>query len=345
MRDDPGLDVSAIAACLESHYGIRVASIAYLPIGYDLSASVYEVVAADGTRYFLKLWSGPVTETSLLIQRALIDCGIRNVLAPQPTRESAVWSPLDGPAGYSVVLHPFIRGESAMVAGMSDDQWRQFGATLRAIHDSGLGQTFRGRIRSETFALPSATLVRRLLAHIDRLEFESAAATRFAEFWRANDGQIQRMLTRVEELGKSLRTKTFELVLCHGDIHAANILVGDDGRIWLIDWDSPLIAPRERDLLFVVGSRIARPVEFREETLFFEGYGAIEIDSNALIYYRYERIIEDLGEFAESVFMDPDLSEHAREDQVNLATSFFAPDGDIDRAEIVDRTRCPNASV
>ncbi len=324
-----------IAVCLEAHYGLRVASAAFLPVGYNPNAAAYRVVSREGEAYFLKVRFGQVDWSRLVVPRALIDLGVRNVLAPLPSRSSALWCPLDGYPGYGVVLYPFVRGESAMVAGLSDDQWREFGTTLRAVHDSGFNKRLRGRLPVETFSLPSAALVRRLLELVDATRFEGPAATRFAAFWRENAWRIRRILARTEALGVSLRRRPREFVLCHADIHAANLLVGEDGRIWLIDWDGPLVAPRERDLLFVVGSRIARPVEPREKALFFEGYGPVEIDPDALVYYRYERIVEDLGEFGKSVLLNPALGEQAREEEAELAMNFFAPGGDIDRAETV----------
>jgi spectinomycin phosphotransferase len=42
-------------------------------------------------------------------------------------------------------------------------------------------------------------------------------------------------------------------VLCHADLHTWNVLVDGDGRLWLVDWDEAILAPRERDLMFLVG--------------------------------------------------------------------------------------------
>jgi spectinomycin phosphotransferase len=331
-RDDPGLDLDAIAACLEAEFGLRVRSIAFLPLGYDLTAAVYKVVAADGISYFLKIRFGPVQESGLLVPRALFERGIRNVLAPLQTRASTLWCTC---GGWSLVLYPFIAGRNAMDAGMSEEQWREFGSTLHAVHASGLAEEFRGRLPVETFALPSAALVRRILDLTETTEFENAIAARFAAFWREHAARIEQVLARAEELGRRLQSRPFDLVLCHADIHAANILVGDDGTIHLIDWDGPLIAARERDLLFVVGSLIARTVEPREEEWFFAGYGPVAIDPEALVYYRYERIVEDLGQIGRSVMLDPGPSDQLRADQSRLAMRFFAPGGDIDHAEAV----------
>lgn len=346
LREEPGLDVRGIARCLAVHYGLCVASVTYLPIGSDLTAAVYEIVADDGSSYFLKVWFGPVFQPGLLVARTLLDRGIGAVLAPLRTTTSDLWCPLDRSAGPTIALYPFVRGESAKIVGLSAAQWRAFGASLRAVHTSGLGERFRDRLRTEDFALPSAALVRRLLDLVDGTDFGSPAAARFAAFWRDNAARIGGALARAEALGRALQAKPFELVLCHGDIHLTNVLVGADGRIWLVDWDGPLLAPRERDLLFVVGSRIGRPVQPEEEDWFFAGYGPAEVDPVALAYYRYERWVEDLGERGKSVFLDPNRSEQARAEEAAASIGFFfAPGGALDVAETVPRRRWPRGSA
>jgi Ser/Thr protein kinase RdoA (MazF antagonist) len=42
-------------------------------------------------------------------------------------------------------------------------------------------------------------------------------------------------------------------VLCHADLHTWNVLVDSVGDLWIADWDEAVLAPRERDLMFVVG--------------------------------------------------------------------------------------------
>jgi spectinomycin phosphotransferase len=288
-------DVAAVTACLSAHYGPDLAAVGSLPGGFDPAATAYRVTTRDGAAYFLKVRSGPVREAGLLVARTLRDLGIRNVLAPLPTRSSALWCSLDGAAGASAVLYPFVRGETAMAAGMSPVQWREFGAMLRAVHGSGLGAPVRDRLSVAQFSLPSAAPLGRLLASADGPRVEGAATARLAAVWRVRAERLRRVLTRAEELGARLRARSFELVPCHADAHLANILVGADGRIWLVDWDDARLAPRERDLLFVVGSRIAGVVVPADEASFFAGYGPVEVAREALIYFRYERIVEDVG--------------------------------------------------
>src|SRR5918998_1584235 len=143
MRDDPGLDLDTIAACLDAEYGLRVSAITFLPLGYDLNAAVYKVIAEDGRAYFLKVRFRPVQESGLLVPWTLSNRGIRNVLAPLQTRSSELWCSCDR---RNLILYPFIAGANAMSVGMTDEQWRGFGSTLQAVHSSGLAEEFRGRL-------------------------------------------------------------------------------------------------------------------------------------------------------------------------------------------------------
>ncbi len=75
----------------------------------------------------------------------------------------------------------------------------------------------------------------------------------------------------------------------------------------------------------------------REEALFFQTYGAVEIDLTALTYYRYERAIEDLGETGRSVFFKSDQNEEEKAAEMEGIIGQFDPGDIVESALEADR--------
>jgi spectinomycin phosphotransferase len=90
----------------------------------------------------------------------------------------------------------------------------------------------------------------------------------------------------------SIVLQRLEYVLCHSDIHAGNILMEATGALYIVDWDNPILAPKERDLMSIGGGQFGNVHTAQEEALFYRGYGQTQIDPVALAYYRYERLFK-----------------------------------------------------
>jgi spectinomycin phosphotransferase len=329
MLEDPGLDRDELAAELGDGFGIAANAFRFVP-GYDQAAAAYEVTAADG-RWFAKVRFGSFANAPLEVPRALLDAGVTDVLAPVRARDGGLVHPMAGHR--AMVVYPFVAGHDAVETGLTQAQWRQFGHALRAVHDSDLPERLAARLPSETFGLISAGAVREALALARRPPVVSIAGERLAAALAERSDRILAIIEGAQDLGTELRQRTFDRVLCHADIHAANLLVADDGRVYLVDWDGAMLAPRERDLLFVIGSRIARDVLPHEEAWFFEGYGEATVDRDAIVYYRYERILEDIGAIGDSVLRNPEFSEESRAAEVRIFEAFFEPGGMLETVE------------
>ena len=90
------------------------------------------------------------------------------------------------------------------------------------------------------------------------------------------------------------------------------MLIDENGFLFIVDWDDSIMAPKERDLMFIGGGVANVWNNPREEEFFYKGYGKTEINQALLAYYRHERIIEDVAEYALEVTSDEDLDLTAR---------------------------------
>lgn len=333
--ETPGLTDAAIAARLREDYGVDPARIVPLALGADADARVARVDTAAGRPYFLKIKVriGRDGEDDLggAVARALVDGGLDPVVAPLPTRSGAVRLAV---GAYVLILYPFVAGRSGWDEGLSTRQWTEFGGFLRRLHARILPEELVRRLPRESF-VPVARW-RRVVEGLLTGAYEDTwgeAARELAALVAGRRQEIQGLLRRADTLGRRLQGGELPFGLCHGDIHTANVMVERAGRLRVVDWDQPMLAPKERDLMFVIGTALhGFSPGSPEETAFFAGYGAVAPDPVALAYYRYDWAVQDIGAFAEPVVARDDFGEAAKLAAVQGVRSVFAPGGIADAA-------------
>jgi spectinomycin phosphotransferase len=198
--------------------------------------------------------------------------------------------------------------------------------------------TLTSCIPQETYSPQWHEIVRTFLARVENDTFADPTAAKLAAFLKARRAEVLDLLGRAERLAQTLQARAPEFILCHSDLHAGNILIAANAALYIVDWDNPILAPKERDLMFAGGGQFgAGRTPQEEETLFYQGYGPTAIDPAALAYYRYERIVEDIAVYCEQLFLTSEGGED-REQSLRYLTSSFLPNNTIEIAYRSDQT-------
>jgi len=320
MLEKPGITEERIISVLQVKYANTVIDIEFLPLGLDSSAWAYRVETKEDT-YFLKLRKKMPNPAGILIPRYFKKQGFQQVMAPLVTKNGEAWANADD---FFFILYPFIIGERVMDVGMSDAHWIEFGSALKRLHTTPPTPELLHQIKSETFVPKQLDFAKELHAQVKTHKYDDPFQNELASFWLENYETIETVFERTEVLSKRMQETNLEFVICHADIHTANLLRSDDDKIYIVDWDESLLAPKERDLLFVIGSIFNDTSDGRWERLFFEGYGETEVDPLALAYYRYDWCVEDIGEFAEDIFGRENIGEETKANSIKCFKSLFA---------------------
>lgn len=329
MLEKPGFPDERILACLQDAYGLQPTRLDFLPLGYDPHTAVYRAIAVDGTPYFVKLRSGAFHELSVTLPRFLADENLAPVIPPLRTRAGRLWAELPP---YRLILSPFVEGHDVYEADLSDDQWRGYGAALRRIHDATFPPALLAAIRKEDYTPRWRDSVRRALSFGDGDIVPDPVAREAAALLQPERATILALLDRATRLAQALQATPPPSVVCHSDLHAGNYLVTDSGAFYLVDWDEPILAPKERDLMYPGAGLMGNwRTPDQEEAIFYQGYGPATIDRRALAYYRAERIIADIAVYCEELLLST-AGGADRPQSLRYLASNFEPGGTIELA-------------
>ncbi|MCX7114442.1 MAG: aminoglycoside phosphotransferase family protein [Gammaproteobacteria bacterium] len=281
MLEKQSFSDQRIIDCLHAHYGIDVVTLTFLPLGADMNASVYKVDAQDKSSYFVKLKRGHHHDIGIIIVELLHRVGIQQVIPPVKTIHGHPAQRMDD---FTLIIYPFIEGQNGFNRTLADEQWLTLGRAMRQIHEIDVPSSTKQRIRQEAYSSKWRDIVRSLYSHLEAKPTSDKIALKLLAFMKKNILIIKHLVDRAEQLAQVLKNESPPFVLCHSDIHGGNVLIDDHNTIYIVDWDDPIMAPKERDLMFMGGGVANVWNKSHEEALFYKGYGKTEVNMTILTY-------------------------------------------------------------
>ncbi|MBX3486579.1 MAG: aminoglycoside phosphotransferase family protein [Candidatus Paracaedibacteraceae bacterium] len=318
-----------IRQILRNHYAIDVKMIDCLNTGADINASVYKAIDQNQSRYFIKLRQSNHNDLSTIITDFLYQEGIQNIIPGIKTCHGQPFQVLDD---QTLTVFPFIDGQDGFSTDLTDHQWQSLGKTIKKIHTIKYPQHIRDKIPLESYSAKWRQVLLPLDTFIDDLIATDSVAHALINFIKQHQSSLKILLDHAERLSHAIQDQTSDFVLCHSDLHAGNIMVDSTGKLFIVDWDQPILAPKERDLMFIgggIGNVWNKP---DEEVLFYQGYGSTTINRDLLAYYRINRILEDITEYCQFLLINTDDGGQKRQTWYQEFIDQFARNGVIDIA-------------
>jgi thiamine kinase-like enzyme len=243
---------------LSSEYGIEAADLSQQQGGQ--MGPAYAAVAADGSRWFIKLslpfsdqCFEPLDRTAALVASYELERVVRSgrAVGPHLRRDGMPITFIDGGV---MVVFPFIDAEPLG----PPERWTRttVAEVTRLIAEvHAATHIVRAHVAEDNFRL----LGRQALT--DLLQLLQSQRTGPRDDARRLIWPHRAELLRIEheyvDLQARLREISHDLVLCHLDLNGDNLRRDNQGQLILIDWEHLALAPLESDLTILLGEHAA----------------------------------------------------------------------------------------
>ena len=240
------------------HWALPVATMEYLPIGFG---SHHWGVVAAGRRWFLTVDDLDVKQRSrsatrddarrrlhaaLTTAHQLADDGVRFVVAPVLTEAGDVL--VDVGDRFAAALYPYVEGEPR-----DWDDYRTRAERLDVLElVVELHASPRRQACVEDLSIAMLDELELAIDQLDRPWTSGPYSERARQLLLEHTEPLLRLIDTYQGIAREVLAGHERFVLTHGEPHPGNTLVTERGLL-LIDWDTALIAPPERDLWTVAG--------------------------------------------------------------------------------------------
>ena len=281
LTEPADLDRAELSAVVARHWGLDELRPEYVPVGFgshhwragewfitvdDLAAGHQADPDPDSSFRALDR----AYQTAAALRHG---AGLDFVVAPVPDSDGAVIRRLSD--RYAVTVFPFVAGESSEWGPYeTDDERRTMGGVLGRLH-AATERLPAGLPRVEDLAVPARAALEHALSDLQQRWTTGPFAEPTRRLLAESAAGVKHLLRDYDLLAGKARAGSGAWVITHGEPHRANVIRGPRGRRHLVDWDTALVAPRERDLYMVLSDDLTGwheyaavlPAELDEPTL------------------------------------------------------------------------------
>lgn len=320
-----------VARWVRTDFGLDLTRMNEVTHGADQRARLWLAHAADGTRYAVKL-SGGGTPAGLVVTAHLASQKVPGIPAPLRTLDERLYG---DHGGHRLSVVPWVSDQRALDGPMTDAHWRGYGELLAAVHAVPVTDELMRLLPPGGAAYPGIVAATRATAQRlrepGRADPAGPPVAELAAVWAAVADRVSTLAAEVERLAAGRRERP--VVVCHGDPHLGNLLLGPDGQVWLIDWDDAVLAPPECDLMFVTDGVLAfAPVTADQRAAVLAGYGRVDIDPVGLAWFLAVRALDDLTDWTRQA-LDPDADAADRAMAARIVRGLVSPVGLVTLAD------------
>ncbi len=298
MVTEPKIDKEALKEFLTQEYSLEITDMNFIPRG-ECSWG-YKLITKD-QQYFLKIYATKdVPEEAFHLTYDLFEkCGVAHIVHPLKTNNGRVRSMFQD---NSVAVFNYIEGIVSDETDLNEQQFEQLGILMARIHQS---VKFLGPLqKKDEFELWDQDYVR-VMKSLDNSE--DIYVQQMIEVLIKNRSRIEKEYAELKEIQKIVKQQDIEFVNCHGDPTPSNIMLTPTGEVYLIDWDDPVSAPKEKDLVFL----------HHRSPGVMKGYSSItgssDLNSHLIRYYEHLWNIHEIGGYGTLILDSGSESEKQRQ--------------------------------
>jgi spectinomycin phosphotransferase len=315
MNNTLKIDPQTILQTVQLEYGLAIQEMEFLLRGWG--GDCFVAKTAEGIRYFLKFHdeteflalAAGARDFYLPLMDQLHHKGILpHIPHPSPTLQGDFSLTIEP---YELVITNFIEGHLVGFGRLPDPILIRLAELTGILHRSKSQLEFQHPF-VDAFQINYEDLLVQSLDEIETITpADRPGKQALKNLVLPQKNLVLEILNRHKELQTFARATDKPTVVCHTDLHGANLMTDDQDNLFILDWENAMLAPPEHDLFFFVADE-------RFGDLFFPAYqkhvGSMDLDVQFFEFYLYRRAFEDVTDFMVRILNGDGSQERDQED-------------------------------